>query len=258
VTATGEKKYHIGLAKGEVGDYVLVPGDPGRTPMIAKYLDGAREVAFSREYRTFTGSLGGVPVSTISSGMGGPSVAIAVEELNELGVHTFLRVGTCGAAQPEIKMGDLVIAIGSVRSEGTPNGYVPLEYPAIASLDVVNALVDASQSAGAPHHVGVIRSVDALYADLMPDRMPRPHHLHEELDMWSRAGILSNDMETSTLLVVARIRKLRAGTINLCVDELGAGEIHHLDPSYMDRLLRVAVDAIRILIQRDKRAAEGK
>ena len=258
MAATGEKKYHIGLAKGDVGEYVLVPGDPGRTPMIAKYLDGAREVAFSREYRTFTGSIDGVPVSTISSGMGGPSVAIAVEELNELGVHTFLRVGTCGAAQPEIKMGDLVIAIGSVRSEGTPNGYVPLEYPAIASLDVVNALVEASRKDGVPYHVGVIRSVDALYSDLMPDTMPRPHHLREELDMWSRAGILSNDMETSTLFVVARIRKLRAGTINLCVDELGAGEIHHLDPSYMDRMLKVAVDAIRILIKRDQSAAKGK
>ena len=255
MAVTGEKKYHIGLAKGEVGEYVLVPGDPGRTPAIAKYLDNAREVAFNREYRTFTGSLLGVPVSAISSGMGGPSVAIAVEELNELGVHTFLRVGTCGAAQPEIKIGDLVIAIGSVRSEGTPNGYVPLEYPAVASIDMVNALVEASKAAAAPYHVGVIRSVDALYSDLMPDRMPRPHQLHEELDMWSRAGVLSNDMETSTLFVVARLRKLRAGTINLCVDELGAGEIHHLDPSYMDRMLRVAVDALKLLIEHDRAAA---
>jgi len=255
VAVTGEKKYHIGLAKGEVGEYVLVPGDPGRTPAIAKYLDDAREVAFNREYRTFTGSLLGVPVSAISSGMGGPSVAIAVEELNELGVHTFLRVGTCGAAQPEIKVGDLVIAIGSVRSEGTPNGYVPPEYPAIASIDMVNALIAASKAAAAPYHVGVIRSVDALYSDLMPDRMPRPKQLHEELDMWSRAGVLSNDMETSTLFVVARLRKLRAGTINLCVDELGAGEIHHLDPSYMDRMLRVAVDALKLLIEHDRAAA---
>src|SRR5487761_928341 len=142
---TSEKKYHVGLAKGEVGDYVLVPGDPGRTPLIAKFLDGAHEVAFSREYRTFTGKGAGVPVSTMSAGMGGPSVAIGIEELSALGVNTFLRVGTCGAAQPEIKMGDLVIALGSVRSEGTPNGYVPTEYPAVASLDVVNALVDAAK-----------------------------------------------------------------------------------------------------------------
>ena len=257
MAATGEKKYHIGLAKGEVGEYVLVPGDPGRTPAIAKYLDDAHEVAFSREYRTFTGSLLGVPVSTISSGMGGPSVAIAVEELGELGVHTFLRVGTCGAAQPEIKMGDLVIGIGAVRTEGTPNGYVPPEYPAIASRDVVSALVDACSAAGAPYHVGIIRSVDALYSDLVPERMPRLHPLREELEMWSRAGVVSNDMESSTLFIVSRLRKLRAGTINLCVDELGAGEIHHLDPSYMDRMLRIAVEALKRLIEYD-RAAESK
>jgi uridine phosphorylase len=252
-----EKKYHVGLAQGEVGDYVLVPGDPGRTPIIAAHLEGAREVAFSREYRTVTGSLGGVPVSTISSGMGGPAVAIMVEELSELGVHTFLRVGTCGAAQPEVKIGDLVIAIGSVRTEGTPNGYVPAEYPAVASLDVVNALVAAAEASGAPHHVGIIRSVDALYSDLVPESMPRLH-LRDELAMWSRAGVLSNDMESSTLFVVARLRKLRAGTINLCVDELGAGEIHHLDPSYMDRMLKVAVDAIGRLIAQDSRAAKSK
>ncbi|HEX7264800.1 MAG TPA: nucleoside phosphorylase [Candidatus Dormibacteraeota bacterium] len=257
MTTTGEKKYHVGLAAGEVGKYVLIPGDPGRTPGIAKYLDDAREVAFSREYRTFTGSLLGEPVSTISSGMGGPSVAIAVEELSELGVRTFLRVGTCGAAQPEIKMGDLVIATGSVRSEGTPNGYVPPEYPAVASLDVINVLVEAAKAEGAPHHVGIIRSVDALYSDLVPDKMPRGKQLREELEMWSRAGVLSNDMESSTLFIVARLRKLRAGTINLCVDELGAGEIHHLDPKYMDRMLRVAVDAIRRLIEQD-RATKGK
>jgi uridine phosphorylase len=222
--------------------------------MIAKYLDGAKEVAFSREYRTYTGTLDGVKVSTISSGMGGPSVAIGVEELNELGVHTFLRVGTCGAAQPEIKLGDLVIGIGSVRSEGTPDGYVPKEYPAVASFDVVNALVEAAEAAGARHHVGIIRSVDALYSDILPESVPRPH-LREELEMWTKAGVLGNDMESSTLFIVARLRKIRAGTICLCVDEVGGGEIQHLDASYMDRMLRVAVDAIRRLIKRDASAA---
>jgi uridine phosphorylase len=251
--AVTEKKYHVGLGRGDVGDYVLVPGDPFRTPLIAKYLDDAREVAFSREYRTFTGKLGGTTVSAMSTGMGGPSVAIAIEELNELGVHSFLRVGTCGAAQPEIKMGDLVIGIGAVRTEGTSDGYVPKEYPAVASLDMVNTLVEAAEASGAPYHVGLLRSVDALYSDLMPDKMPRPH-IREELEMWSRAGVLSNDMESSTLFIVARLRKLRAATINLCVDELGAGEIQHLDPSYMDRMLKVAVDALRRLIARDTRA----
>jgi uridine phosphorylase len=251
-----ERKYHVGLAKGEVGEYVLVPGDPGRTPMIAKFLDDAHEVAFNREYRTFTGKVAGVPVSTMSTGMGGPSVAIGIEELSELGVHTFLRVGTFGAAQAEIKMGDLVIAEGSVRTEGTPNGYVPLEYPAIASLDVVNALVAAAKAAGAPHHLGVIRSVDALYSDLVPDQMPRSTELKEELKMWARAGVLGNEMESSTLFIVARMRRRRAGTLDLCVDEIDAGEIHHVDQSYMDRMLKVAVDAIRRLIEKDRAAKD--
>ena len=251
--AVTEKKYHIGLGRGDVGDYVLVPGDPFRTPLIAKHLEDPHEVAFSREYRTFTGKVDGVAVSAMSSGMGGPSVAIGIEELHELGVHTLLRVGTCGGLQPEVKMGDLVIALGSVRSEGTPDGYVPKEYPAIASLDVVNALIEAAEAKHVPYHVGLMRSVDALYSDLLPDQMPRPD-LRSELEMWTKAGVLGNDMETSTLLIVSRLRKMRAGTVCLVVDEVGAGEIHHLDPSYMDRMLDVAVDAIQRLIKRDRAA----
>jgi len=250
--AGSERKYHVGLTASEVGEYVLYPGDPFRTPLIAKHLEGAEEVAFSREYRTFTGTVDGVKVSAISSGMGGPSAAIGVEELGELGVHTFLRVGTCGAAQPGIRLGDLVIATGAVRTEGTPNGYVPLEYPAIANLDVVLALRDAARQAAVPHHLGVIRSVDALYSDLVPDRMPMKERLQNELEVWARAGVVANDMESASILVVSALRKYRAGVLLLCVDELGAGEIHHLDPSYMDRMLAVAVDAIRLLIERDR------
>jgi len=256
VAATkADKKYHVGLAAGEVGAYVLYPGDPARTAVIAPHLEGAREVAFSREYRTFTGAVDGVPVSAISSGMGGPSVAIGMEELRELGVHTFLRVGTCGGTQPEVKVGDLVIATAAVRTEGTPDGYVPREFPAVASYDVVTALLEAAQSAGAPHHLGIIRAVDALYSDLLPDTMPRAPELKAELEMWARAGVMANDMESSTLFVVGSVRRLRAGSLLLCVDEVGSGEIHHLDPSYMDRMLRVAVDAIRRLIARDRAAA---
>jgi uridine phosphorylase len=253
--AEAPRKYHVGLAAGEVGGYLLIPGDPFRTALIATHLDDAREVAWSREYRTFTGRLGETPVSTCSSGIGGPSAAIAVEELGELGVHTFLRVGTCGAAQPGIKMGDLVIATGSVRSEGTPDGYVPREYPALASHDVVTACMEAAEAAAVPHHVGLIRSVDALYSDLLPDRMPMAEALRLELKVWERAGIMANDMESATIMVVSALRGYRAGVILLCVDELGAGEIHHLDPSYMDRMLRVATDAIRRLIESDHAAA---
>lgn len=248
------RKYHVGLASGEVGEYVLVPGDPFRTALIARHLEGAEERAWSREYRTFTGRVGDTLVSTCSSGIGGPSMAIAVEELGELGVHTFLRVGTCGGGQPGIRLGDLIVATGAVRSEGTPNAYVPAEYPAIASHDVVAACVEAAKAAGAAHHVGVIRSVDALYADLVPERMPRPAEIKAEHETWARAGVVGNDMESATLLVVSALRRYRAGVILLCVDEVGAGEIHHVDASAMDRLLRVAVDAVRRLIERDRAA----
>ena len=246
-----ERKYHVGLTAEEVGKYVLYPGDPARTAVIARLLEGAREVAFSREYRTFTGSVAGVPVSAISSGMGGPSVAIGMEELRELGVHTFLRVGTCGATQPEVKMGDLVIASGAVRTEGTGDGYVPKEFPAVADYEVVTALLESARELGAPHHLGIIRAVDSLYSDLLPDTMPNGPQLREELAMWARAGVVANDMESSTLFVVASVRRLRAGSLLLCVDEVGAGEIHHLDPSYMERMLKVAIGAIRRLIERD-------
>ncbi len=250
-----ERKYHLGLAEGEVGGYVLMPGDPFRTALIAEHLEGAVERAFSREFRTFTGHLGGTLVSTVSSGIGGPSAAIAVEERGELGVHTNHRVGTCGAAQPGIRTGDLVIAIGAVRSEGTPDAYVPREYPAIASPDVVGACREAAAAAGAACHLGLIRSVDALYSDLMPDRMPRPGELRQELEMWARAGVLANDMESSTILIVSSLRRRRAGVILLCVDELGAGQIEHVDPSHMERMLRVAADAIRRLIASDSASA---
>ena len=248
---TAERKYHVGLLAEEVGKYVLYPGDPARTAIVAKFLDGAREVAFNREYRTFTGTVAGVAVSATSSGMGGPSVAIGMEELRELGVHTFLRVGTCGATQPEIKVGDLVIAAGAVRTEGTGDGYVPKEFPAVANYAVVTALLESAREMGAPHHLGIVRAVDALYSDLVPDTMPDAPGLRAELAMWARAGVLANDMETSTLFVVGSVRKLRAGSLLLCVDEVGAGAIEHVDPSYMERMLRVAVGAIRRLIESD-------
>jgi uridine phosphorylase len=250
-----ERKYHVGLAAGEVGEYVLIPGDPFRTALIAEHLEEARERAWSREFRTFTGRVGDTPVSTCSSGIGGPSMAIAVEELSDLGVHTFLRVGTCGGGQPGIRVGDLVIATGAVRSEGTPDAYVAREYPAIASNEVVGACMEAAEAAGARYHRGVIRSVDALYADLLPERLPRAAEVRAELETWRRAGVIANDMESATLMVVSALRGLRAGVILLCADELDAGEIQHLDAAHMERLLEVAVDALRRLIERDRAAA---
>ncbi|MGH7912526.1 MAG: nucleoside phosphorylase [Candidatus Dormibacteraceae bacterium] len=245
-----ERTYHLGLAAGEVAPLVLLPGDPFRTERIAAHLEGAREIAFSREFRTFTGGVEGRPVSAVSSGIGGPSVAIAVEELSQLGVETIVRVGTCGALQPEIALGDLVVATGAVRSEATPDAYVPRAYPAIADRAVVAALVGAAAAAGVPHHVGIVRAVDGLYPEILPGEMPLRADLEEELRVWKRAGVLGSDMESATLFVVSQLRKIRAGTILLCVDEVEAGEIHHLGESFLERLIAVAVDAARNLLER--------
>lgn len=248
---TEQRAYHTALRASDIGGYVLLPGDPGRTERIARHLENAREIAFNREYRTFTGSLGGMAVSVCSTGIGGPSTAIAVEELSELGAHTFVRVGTCGGSQPEIRIGDLVIATGVIRSEGTPDAYVPREYPAIADRAVVDALVAAAAVAGATSHVGIIRSVDALYADITPERLPKGPELRAELDMWRRAGVLANDMESATLTVLASLKRLRAGTILLCVDQVGGGPIAPVGPEMIDGMAAVAVAAVARLIERD-------
>lgn len=237
---------HLGLAPGEVAPLVLLPGDPFRTDRIAGHLEDAREVAFSREFRTFTGHAGGHPVSAVSSGIGGPSTAIAVEGLAALGVHTIIRVGTCGALQPGIALGDLVIATATVRSEGTPDTYLPRAFPAVADRDVVSALVESARSTGAVHHIGIVRSVDGLYADITPRVMPMREAIAEELQVWRRAGVLASDMESATLFVVSHLRGIRAGTILLCVNDVEE-EIHDPDPSFMDRLIAVAVDAARRL-----------
>ena len=250
-----ERKYHVGLAAGEVAPYVLLPGDPFRTERIAEHLGDSREVAFSREYRTFTGRAAGHSISAVSGGTGGPSVAIAVEELSDLGVHTILRVGTCGAVQPGIEVGDLLIATGAVRSERTPDAYVPREFPALADRCVLDSCVAAAVAAGVRHHVGIVRSVDALYPEITPRRMPMREALEQELQVWKRAGVLGSDMESGTLLVVAHLRRVRAGTILLCVDDVEAGDLVPFDPRHLTRLIQVAVDAARRIADRDHAAA---
>ena len=150
------KQYHIQVGKGEVGRYVILPGDPRRCEKIAKYFDDPVLVADNREYVTYTGTLDGVKVSVTSTGIGGPSASIAMEELVNCGADTFLRVGTCGGMALDVKGGDIVIATGAIRMEGTTKEYAPIEFPAVANLDVVNAMVDAAKSLGHTYHVGVV------------------------------------------------------------------------------------------------------
>lgn len=243
-----DPRYHIRVAPGDLGGYVLLPGDRDRVPRIAQHLEGARVVAENREYRTMTGTLDGVPVSVMSSGMGSPCVAIGLEEMRSAGVHTVIRVGTTGAVGPGPRLGDAIIAHGAVRTEGTSRAYIDLEYPAVADLDVVNALRQAARAAKHPHHVGIVESADAYYAGawLGEQAEPRAERLR-------RAGLLAIEMEASALFVVGRLQGMRTGCI-LCLREefTEAGQRKQAGAAYehgLDRVIRIAVDAVRILIR---------
>ena len=164
------KQYHIGVGKGEVGRYVLLPGDPKRCALIAKYFDNPVLVADSREYVTYTGTLLGVPVSVTSTGIGGASASIAMEELIVCGADTFIRVGTCGGMDTDVVGGDVVIATGAIRFEGTSKEYCPIEYPAVADLTITNALVNAAERLGQRYHAG-----DSISDALHPIRHQASH-----------------------------------------------------------------------------------
>jgi uridine phosphorylase len=245
-----DPRYHVKVGPGEVGGYVLMPGDRDRVPRIATHLDGARLVAENREYRTMTGRIDGVPVSVVSSGMGAPCITIGVEELRTAGVHTIIRIGTTGAVGPGPRLGDAIIALGAVRTEGTSRAYIDLEYPAVADLDVVNALRDAARDADAPHHVGIVESSDAYYAGAWLGAQAEPRG-----ERMRRAGLLAIEMEASALFVVGRLHGLRTGCILTLREESAHGggrkQAGTAFERGLDRSIAVAVDAVRRLIRQD-------
>jgi uridine phosphorylase len=234
--------HHIKLRRGDVGRYVLLPGDPGRVPMIARFLDDATQTAYNREYNTYTGTLLGEKVSVTSTGIGCPSAAIAIEELAAAGADTFIRVGTSGLMQDFMEPGDLIITWGAVRDEGTSQQYIPLAYPAAADVDVTLALREAARRRGVRNHVGISHSKDSFFGQHEPHRMPVRRQLQDRWDAWVQAGVLCSEMEASTLFVVARILGKRAGGIMI------AGGTHH----DLENLLGVATDAVKLLIERDR------
>jgi len=242
--STEQPQYHIQCKTGDVGRYVLLPGDPGRVPLIASFLDDATEVAHNREYLTYTGSLNGVKVSVTSTGIGCPSTAIAVEELAKIGVDTFIRVGTSGRMQPFMEAGDLIVVTGAVRDEGTSGQYMPLAFPAVANLDVVLSLRAACRAANVRHHVGLTHSKDSFYGETEPNRMPVGQQLKNQWQAWIQGGVLCSEMEAATLFVVSSILGRRAGGLMI-----GAGVQHSLDT-----LCATAVDGVRRLIALDEAA----
>ena len=258
---SGEKElqYHLQIRPGDVGKYVILPGDPKRVPKIAAYLENAVQVADSREYITYTGYLDGVKVSVTSTGIGGPSASIAMEELVNCGADTFVRIGTCGGMDLDVCGGDAVIATGAVRMEGTSKEYAPIEFPAVADIEVVNALMSASRRLGYKTHVGIVQCKDAFYGQHCPEKMPVSYELENKWEAWMRLGVKASEMESAALFVVASHLKVRVGSVfvvvgnqerqkrnmenNICHDTSGS--------------IQIAVEAVRELIKADKSATSA-
>ena len=210
-----DRQYHLDVTPGDVADTVLLPGDPERVSLITERWDDAETVAEHREYRTATGTYEGAPLSVTSTGIGSPSAAIAVEELARVGAETFLRVGSCGALQPEMDVGDLVITTGAVRGEGTSEEYVRGDYPAAADHAVVSALVAAAERLGYDYHCGVTMSTDSFYAGQAREGFDGFEAAGSDtlLDDLRAANVKNVEMEASAILTLANLYGLRAGAV---------------------------------------------
>ena len=249
-----ERQFHIRCVRGDVGRYVILPGDPGRVPQIAALLDEARQVAYNREYNIFTGTLLGEPVSVCSTGIGGPSAAIAMEELCAIGADTFLRCGTCGGIDLEVCAGDIVVASGAVRFEHTSREYAPLEFPAVADLDLTLALRETALALGKTVHVGVVQCKDSFYGQHSPGRMPVQRELEAKWEAWKRLGVKASEMESAALFVVASALRVRCGSCfhviwNQERELAGLGQPMTEDTS---AAVRVAVEAMKRIIAQDR------
>ena len=245
------RQYHIDCCKGDVARYVLLPGDPARISIISKLWDSFQEVAIHREYKTNTGVYKGVPISAISTGIGSPSAGIAVEELARIGVDTMIRVGSCGMIQPNIKCGDLVISTGAVRLEGASKQYVRPEYPAFASYEVVLALIESAELLGCNYHVGITASTDSFYcgqgrAGFSGYKSSMTENLISDLQ---KAKVLNLEMETATILTLANLFGLRAGSI--CTVFAVGPEKFELRGE--EEVAQVASEAVKILSEWDVR-----
>lgn len=248
--AGNETQYHLELSPGDIRGPVLLPGDPDRLSTITGFWETAAEVANHREFRTVSGTVGNTAIAATSTGIGSPSAAIAVEELANIGVDTLIRVGSCGAIQPGISLGDLIITTGAVRQEGTSHEYVRETYPAVAHHRVVTALISAADELGYPYHVGITCSTDSFYSG-----QNRSGHggytgitSEEQFKELQQAGVLNYEMETSAILTLASLFGMRAGAVCAVYANRTSGEFA---PRGEDRAAETAAKAVEILADMD-------
>lgn len=248
-------QYHIKLSDENAAKYAILPGDPGRVELIAQFLDNPEFVACNREYKTYEGYLSGEKVLVVSTGIGGPSTAICVEELAKIGVDTFIRVGTCGGMQMHVNPNDVVIASGAIRMEGTSREYLPIEFPAVADFDVTSALSKAAENLDFPHHIGIVQAKDSFYSQHSPDTMGVCDELNSKWKAWIMGGCLASEMESAALYIVSAVRKLRSGAVFHCVwnqEQAGCGMPEKTMSEDTTRAIKTAIEAIRLLIERDR------
>ena len=249
-----EKQYHIQCSEGDVGRYVILAGDPGRIESIAALFDDARQVAYNREFNIWTGYLEGEKATACSTGIGGPSAAIAMEELHALGADTFIRTGTCGGIDLDVRSGDIVVATGAIRYEHTSQEYAPIEFPAVSDLDIALALREASLALGNRTHAGVVQCKDSFYGQHSPGRMPVSYELEQKWEAWKRLGVKASEMESAALFVVASALGARCGACFHVVwnqerEKAGLDQDMSEDTSMA---VKVAVEAMRSVIRRDR------
>ena len=250
-----DKQYHIRCAPGDVGRYCILPGDPGRCESIAALFDNAKLISQNREYTVYTGTLLGEKVSVCSTGIGGPSAAIAMEELTAIGADTFVRVGTCGGIDLAVQSGDIVVATGAVRMEGTSREYAPIEFPAVSDIGIASALIRAAKGMGKTCHAGVVQCKDSFYGQHSPHRMPVSGELLEKWEAWKRLGVKASEMESAALFVVAAALGVRCGSCFHVVwnqEREAAGLDQHMSED-TSAAVRVGVEALKLLIAEDKR-----
>lgn len=252
-----EVMHHIKCSKGDVGRYVILPGDPGRVEKIAAYLDDARHVQTNREYVVYTGYLEGEKVSVMSTGMGGPSAAIGLEELVMIGAETFIRVGTCGGIDPSLVPGTLLIPTGAIRKDGTGREYVPIEFPAVPNYDLVRGLEESANKLNFSHALGVVECKDSYYGQHAPERMPVHQELLEKWDAWKMAGALGSEMESSTLFIVASVLRVRCASILLLCRNREREALYPAEEAQTcwdtAPAIETAVETIRGLIRKERK-----
>ena len=248
------KQYHIQVDENDVGRYVILPGDPGRCEKIASHLDDAKFISRNREFVTYTGYLEGKKVSVTSTGIGGPSAAIAMEELVACKADTFVRIGTCGGINMKVKSGDCVIATGAIRNEGLSREYAPIEFPAVPDFSIATALVNACKKNKIVYHCGVVQCKDSFYGQHNPNRMPVSYELLNKWEAWKRLGVLASEMESAALFTVADSLGVRCGSVFNVIWNQERKALGYEEPDCLntDIAVRAAVLAIKLLIEESK------